>query len=95
MKLLLINGKTPESLRTLPISNSTITGDYELWEFRIRAGNNLGPGPFIGIELSRSGQDPPQSQPKDVKVGNIQARSVKLSWQPVTAPPTEVSMDIG
>ncbi|XP_022804608.1 fibronectin type III domain-containing protein-like [Stylophora pistillata] len=61
-------------------------GYYELWEFRIRAGNNLGPGLFSAIERSRSGQNLPQGQPKDVKVGKIQARSVELSWQPVDAP---------
>ena len=61
-------------------------GYYELWEFRIRAGNNLGPGPFSAIERSRSGQEPPEGQPKDVKVGKIQARNVELLWQPVDAP---------
>ncbi|XP_022810032.1 fibronectin type III domain-containing protein-like [Stylophora pistillata] len=42
-------------------------GYYELWEFRICTGNNLGQGPFSGIERSRFGQDPSQVKPTDTK----------------------------
>lgn len=46
-------------------------GYYELWKFRICAGNNLGQGPFSGIERSRFGQYPPQGKPKDSKTSDV------------------------
>lgn len=75
--------RLPDQASTFKVDNP---GYYELWEFRIRAGNNLGPGPFSAIEQSRSGQDPPEGQPKNVAVQIVQARSAKLSWEPVAAP---------
>lgn len=77
------NVRLPDQASTFKVDNP---GYYELWEFRIRAGNNLGPGPFSAIERSRSGQDPPEGQPKNVAVQIVQARSAKLSWEPVAAP---------
>ena len=74
-----LNKTIPAELSSFKIHNP---GCYELWEFRICAGNNLGQGPFSGIERSRFGQDPPQGKPKDAKVRKRQVRSVEVSWKP-------------
>lgn len=68
-------------------------GYYKLWEFRIRAGNDIGLGPFSAIEQSYSGQDAPEGKPEDVSIGEITARSVKLSWKPVSPPSKGGSID--
>ena len=60
-------------------------GYYKLWEFRIRAGNDEGPGPFSTIKKSFSGQDAPKGKPENVVVFNITTDSVKISWQLVIA----------
>ncbi|XP_068757831.1 fibronectin type III domain-containing protein-like [Montipora capricornis] len=57
-------------------------GYHELWEFRIQAVNEEGPGKVSPIAFS--GQDPPAGRPEDVSVGTVTARSVELSWRPVT-----------
>ena len=59
-------------------------GYHELWEFRIQAGNDEAPGDISPIERAYSGQDPPAGKPQGVTVGTVTARSVELSWQPVT-----------
>lgn len=61
-------------------------GYYKLWEFRIRAVNNEGLGPWSPIEQSFSGQDKPDGKPENVVVGAITARTVKLSWIPLPVP---------
>ena len=59
-------------------------GYYKLWEFQIRAGNKEGKGPWSPKVQSRSGQDPPEGKPGNVQTGGATARTVELSWQPVT-----------
>ena len=59
-------------------------GYHELWEFQIQAGNEEAPGPVSPIARAYSGQDPPAGKPQGVTVGTVTARSVELSWQPVT-----------
>ena len=59
-------------------------GYYIPWEFQIQAENDQGPGPKSPIVWSYSGQDPPKRKPEDVEVGAVTARSVELSWKPVT-----------
>ena len=59
-------------------------GYYELWEFKIQAVNKEGPGKVSPNVIAYSGQDPPAGRPEDVSVGRVTARSVELSWRPVT-----------
>ena len=59
-------------------------GYYKLWEFQIQAGNEEGKGPWSPKVQSRSGQDPPEGKPGNVQTGGATARTVELSWQPVT-----------
>lgn len=59
-------------------------GYHELWEFQIQAGNDEAPGDISPIERAYSGQDPPAGKPQRVTVRTVTARSVELSWQPVT-----------
>ena len=59
-------------------------GIYKLWEFQIQAGNEEGMGPWSPKVQSRSGQDPPDGKPGNVKTEVATARTVELSWQPVT-----------
>ena len=59
-------------------------GYYKLWEFQIQAGNKEGMGPWSPKVQSRSGQDPPEGKPGNVQTGGATARTVELSWQPVT-----------
>ena len=59
-------------------------GYHELWEFQIQAGNDEAPGDISPIVTAYSGQDPPAGKPQGVTVGTVTARSVELSWQPVT-----------
>lgn len=87
-----VRGEPPDEWIEEKINNATRgvfpvpdPGYYKLWEFRIRAGNNEGLGPFSAIEQSYSGQDAPESAPEEVSVGEVTARSVKLSWKPVAA----------
>ena len=59
-------------------------GYYKLWEFQIQAGNDVNLGPKSPVVQSYSGQDPPEGQPGNVQTGAATARTVVLSWQPVT-----------
>ena len=59
-------------------------GYYKLWEFQIRAGNDVDLGPESPVVRSYSGQDPPEGKPGNVQTGGATARTVELSWQPVT-----------
>lgn len=59
-------------------------GYHELWKFQIQAGNDEALGDKSPIESAYSGQDPPAGKPQGVIVGAVTARSVELSWQPVT-----------
>ena len=59
-------------------------GYHELWEFKIQAVNKEGPGKVSPNVIAYSGQDPPAGRPEDVSVGRVTARSVELSWRPVT-----------
>ena len=59
-------------------------GYYKLWEFQIRAGNKEGEGPWSPVVQSYSGQDRPKGKPGNVQTGAATARTVELSWQPVT-----------
>ena len=59
-------------------------GYYKLWEFQIQAGNDVNLGPESPEVQSYSGQDPPEGKPGNVQTGAATARTVELSWQPVT-----------
>ena len=59
-------------------------GYYKLWEFQIQAGNDVDLGPESPVVQSYSGQDPPEGKPGNVQTGAATARTVELSWQPVT-----------
>ena len=59
-------------------------GYYKLWEFQIQAGNDVDLGPESPVVQSYSGQDPPEGKPGNVQTGGATARTVELSWQPVT-----------
>ncbi|XP_068715039.1 fibronectin type III domain-containing protein-like isoform X4 [Montipora foliosa] len=59
-------------------------GYYVQWEFQIQAINDIAPGPKSPFVKAFSGQDPPAGRPEDVTVGTVTARSVELSWKPVT-----------
>ena len=59
-------------------------GYYKLWEFQIQAGNDVDLGPESPVVRSYSGQDPPEGKPGNVQTGGATARTVELSWQPVT-----------
>ena len=59
-------------------------GYYKLWEFQIQAGNDVDLGPESPLVRSYSGQDPPEGKPGNVQTGGATARTVELSWQPVT-----------
>ena len=58
-------------------------GQCEHWEFRIRAGNDEGVGPFSAIEKSFFGQDVPKDKPENVSVENITTSSVQVAWTPI------------
>ena len=64
--------------------NVTNAGYYIEWQFRIQAVNDIGSGDISPIVKAFSGQDPPKDRPEDVTVGTVTARTVELSWQPVT-----------
>ena len=59
-------------------------GYYKPWEFQIQPGNNQGLGPKSPLTQSYSGQDPPADKPEDVTVGAVTARTMELTWKPVT-----------
>ena len=59
-------------------------GYYELWQFKIQAVNDEGPGKESPLVTAYSGQDPPDGKPEDFTVVSMTARSVELSWTPVT-----------
>lgn len=87
-----VGGESPEDW-TVERFNSTVgkftvpdPGYYKLWEFRIRAVNNEGLGPWSPTEQSYSGQDKPDGKPENVEIGEIRARSVELSWKPLPVP---------
>ena len=60
------------------------TGIYKLWEFQIQAGNEAGLGPESPVVQSYSGQDRPKGKPGNVQTGAATARTVDLTWVPVT-----------
>ena len=66
-------------------------GYYKLWEFQIQAGNDVNLGPKSPVVQSYSGQDPPEGKPGNVQFAAATARTVVLSWQPVTV--TQGSVD--
>ena len=66
-------------------------GYYKLWEFQIQAGNDVNLGPKSLVVQSYSGQDPPEGKPGNVQFAAATARTVVLSWQPVTV--TQGSVD--
>ncbi|XP_068715034.1 hemicentin-1-like [Montipora foliosa] len=59
-------------------------GYYVQWQFQIQAINDIAAGPKSPLVKAFSGQDPPTGRPEDVTVGTVTARSVELSWKPVT-----------
>lgn len=59
-------------------------GYYEQWQFQIQALNDEGPGKKSPLVFAYSGQDPPDGKPEDFTVVSVTARSVELSWTPVT-----------
>ena len=59
-------------------------GYYKLWEFQIQAGNDVNLGPKSLVVQSYSGQNPPEGKPGNVQFAAATARTVVLSWQPVT-----------
>ena len=59
-------------------------GYQKLWEFQIQAGNDVDLGPESPVVQSYSGQDPPEGKPVNVQTEGATARTVELSWQPVT-----------
>jgi len=59
-------------------------GIYKLWEFQIQAGNGQGLGPESPVVQSYSGQDRPKVKPVNVQTGAATARTVNLTWVPVT-----------
>ena len=59
-------------------------GIYKLWEFQIQAGNDEGLGPASPVVQSYSGQDPPKGKAGNVQTGAATARTVNLTWVPVT-----------
>ena len=59
-------------------------GIYKLWEFQIQAGNDEGLGPESPVVQSYSGQDRPKGKPGNVQTGAATARTVDLTWVPVT-----------
>ena len=59
-------------------------GIYKLWEFQIQAGNDEGLGPESPVVQLHSGQDRPKGKPGNVQTGAATARTVNLTWVPVT-----------
>ena len=58
-------------------------GYYQLWEFKINAGNHEGLGPVSPVITSYSGQNPPAVKPENPQVGTVTDSSVTLFWEPV------------
>ena len=59
-------------------------GYYKPWEFQIQPGNNIGMRDPCPIVQSFSGQDPPTGRPEDLTTGAVTARTVELTWKPVS-----------
>ena len=59
-------------------------GIYKLWEFQIQAGNEEGLGPASPVVQSYSGPDRPKGKPGNVQTEAATARTVDLTWVPVT-----------
>lgn len=69
------------SVDLFAVSNA---GYYQLWEFKIRAGNHEGLGPESPVRRSFSGQNAPAVVPESTEVEAVTASSVALTWKPVT-----------
>lgn len=69
---------------TLGKFNIPDAGYYQEYQFKIQAGNDQGLGSESPLVRAFSGQNPPAGRPEDVTVGKVTARSVELSWKPVT-----------
>lgn len=59
-------------------------GYYQLWEFKIRAGNHENLGPESPIKSSYSGQNAPAVKPEGTETEAVTASTVALAWKPVT-----------
>ena len=68
------------------VFNVPDAGYYTLYQFQIQAGNDEGLGPRSPLVTSYSGQNAPDGKPEHLTVETTTARSVKLSWTPVTFP---------
>ena len=84
---------TPEKITDPAVDVFAIPnpGYYKLWEFQIQAGNEKGLGPESPVVQSYSGQDRPKGKPGNVQTGAATARTVTLTWVPVTV--TQRSVD--
>ena len=80
---------TPEKITDPAVDVFAIPnpGINKLWEFQIQAGNDIDLGPESPVVQSYSGQDPPKGKPGNVQTGAATARTVDLTWVPVTVPP--------
>ena len=59
-------------------------GYYQLWEFKIYAGNHEGPGLESPVVRSYSGQNAPAAKPESPQAGTVSDSGVTLGWKPVT-----------
>lgn len=59
-------------------------GYYQLWEFKIYAGNHEAPGLESPVVQSYSGQDAPAAKPESPQAGTVSDSGVTLGWKPVT-----------
>ena len=59
-------------------------GYYQLWEFKIRAGNQENLGTESPVRRSFSGQNAPAVKPESAEVEAVTASTVALAWEPVT-----------
>ena len=77
---------TPEKITVPAVDVFAIPnpGIYKLWEFQIQAGNDVDLGPESPVVRSYSGQDRPKGKPGNVQTGTVTARTVDLTWVPVT-----------
>ncbi|KAL9967619.1 hypothetical protein ACROYT_G025889 [Oculina patagonica] len=71
-----------ENITDPSIGTFSIPGQCEVWEFRIRAGNEKGLGPFSAIENASF----VFGKPERVDVENITVSSVQVAWTPVAVP---------
>lgn len=72
-----------ENITDPSIGTFSIPGQCEVWEFRMRAGNEKGLGPFSAIGNASFVQVAPVRKPESVSVGSITGSSVQVAWTPV------------